>query len=259
MLFGRQFQPASRHQSARLSVEPLDDRVVPAALSVGDAVIYEPFPAGTIQYAEVRVSLDAPARKTVTVNYSTADGTTTAGTDYTTTSGQLTFAPGQTTKTVRVPVRGDTPTEGRETFLVNLSGAQRAQIGDAQGTVTIVDDVLRIGINDVSNYEGNSVFTFTVSLSSACDEVVTVNYATADGTAVADADYLATSGTLTFMPGETTKSITVYAFGYVDGWPWTFSESFFVNLSEASGNAVIADFQGVGTIVVDSEPPGEGP
>jgi uncharacterized protein (DUF736 family) len=88
MLFTHLFRPTKSRSpgtprpqpAARLSVEALDDRVVPAALSVGDAVILEGN-AGT-QYALVSVTLDAPSKQTVSVNYATADGTATAGADY---------------------------------------------------------------------------------------------------------------------------------------------------------------------------------
>jgi len=98
--------------------------------------------------------------------------------------------------------------------------------------------------------EGNSgttPFVFTVTLSAASASTVTVNYATADGTATAGSDYLATSGTLTFNPGVTTQPITVSVIGDTTVEP---NETFFVNLSSPS-NATIATGQGTGTIVND--------
>jgi len=104
-------------------------------------------------------------------------------------------------------------------------------------------------INDVSVVKGNSGTTnatFTVTLSVASSQTVTVQFATADGSAtVAENDYVANSGTLTFAPGETTKPITVLVNG--DTRPET-PETFFVNLNSPS-NATIARAQGVGTIV----------
>lgn len=86
------------------------------------------------------VSLSAASTSTVTVNYVTANGTAAAGSDYTPVSGTLTFSPGQTSKTISVPVIGDTTVEGNETFLVNLSGAANAVIADGQGLGTINND-----------------------------------------------------------------------------------------------------------------------
>ena len=95
--------------------------------------------AGTTN-ANFTVSLSAPSGMNVTVNYATANGTATQPADYTTTSGTLTFTPGQGTKTISVPVVGDVLDEIDETFVVNLSGPTNATIADTQGVGTITDD-----------------------------------------------------------------------------------------------------------------------
>src|SRR5262249_62299261 len=111
-----------------------------------------------------------------------------------------------------------------------------------------LDDNPRLAINDVTRVEGRSgitYFVFTVTLSTAYDEAVTVNFATADGTAqVSNNDYVATSGTLTFAPGETTKTITVEVKGDRSREA---DETFFLNLSGVV-NALLEDNQGLGTI-----------
>jgi len=134
------------------------------------------------------VHLSDTTEHVVTVNYATSPGTATAGSDYTTTSGVLTFPVGTTTRTVTVPVATDALDEANETFFVNLSGASGATIADAQATGTINDDdpLPAISIDDVSVTEGNSGTTlasFTVSLSVPSGRLVAVNYATANGTA----------------------------------------------------------------------------
>lgn len=269
MLFNRLFRAAKSRPTgaprppARLSVEPLDARLVPAALSVGDAVIVEGN-TGT-QYALVSVTLNAPSKQMVTVNYATADGTARAGSDYGAVSGRLTFAPGETGKTVAVPVYGDRLSEANESFTVSLGGAQRATVADSTGAVTIADDEPRLSVGDaagtvVYKTDGTvaaTTLTFTVSLATAYDQEVTVGYATADGTATAGVEYVAASGTLTFAPGETTKAITVQVLGNFVG----IDRQFHVNLSGASVNAQILDGQGVGTIhyyVEQPSYPGDG-
>ena len=235
----RRGAPRRRPASCRLSVQALGDRIVPSShasllpsLSVGEATVVEGNTG--IQYGEVRVNLSAPSATTVTVNYATADGTaTTADNDYVAVSGKLTFAPGETSKSVQVGVVGDRIGEPDEYFYVNLGGAQNAKIAQRQGIVTIVDDEPCIGIRNgvaAAGDSGSTLWSFTVSLSAASDQTVTVNYATADGTAIAGVDYVATFGTLTFAPGETTKTVTVEEFAGHDGY-------FFVNLSGASANA----------------------
>jgi Calx-beta domain/RTX calcium-binding nonapeptide repeat (4 copies) len=76
----------------------------------------------------------------VTVSYATADGSATAGSDYTATSGQLTFAPGETSETVDVAILGDTAVEADETFTLTLSGAVNAVLGHASATAMLVND-----------------------------------------------------------------------------------------------------------------------
>jgi len=97
----------------------------------------------------------------VTVNYATADGTATAGSDYTAISStQLTFLAGETTKPVNVTVSGDTTVEPDETFNVNLSGATNAVIGDSQGVGTITnDDGALVVISQVYGGGGNASAT----------------------------------------------------------------------------------------------------
>src|SRR5437667_425987 len=101
---------------------------------------------------------------------------------------------GQTSQTITVTDLGDVLDELDETILVNLTAATNATISDGQGVVTILDDDAApvLAINDVSVVVGNSGTTnavLTVSLSAASAQTVTVNFATANGTALAGADY----------------------------------------------------------------------
>jgi len=108
------------------------------SISISDVTVTEGN-TGTVS-AVFTVSLSTATSSVVTVNYGTADGTATAGSDYVATSGTLTFAPGTTTQLVSVTVNGDTAPEGDETFFVNLSNAVGATIADAQGVGTIRND-----------------------------------------------------------------------------------------------------------------------
>src|SRR5438093_2720098 len=209
--------------------------------------------AGTTN-AVFTVSLSAASSTTVTVDYASADGTATAGSDYTALSGTLTFAPGETSQTITAAVIGDTINEPNETFVVNLSNPSNATVADGQGRATILNDdpaPPSLAINDVTVNEGDSGVTsaiFTVTLSAASTQTVTVNFASADGSAkAATRDYGAVSGTLTFAPGQTTQPIAVPIIGDKRKEK---DETFFVNLSGPS-NATIADGQGRGTIIND--------
>jgi chitinase len=176
----------------------------------------------------------------VTVNYTTVDQAATAGDDYTATSGSWTFQPGDTSHPITVMVKGDRVAEPNEAFAVQIDTADSyARVVKGTGVGTIYDDEPRIYISDVYS-EGGDTFTFTVSLSNPYDQPVTVHFETADGTAIAGTDYNPTSGTLTF-DGTTSLTITVTA---ID--PTVSGKYFFVSLSGASSNAMIATPSAVG-------------
>lgn len=212
--------------------------------------------AGTTNFT-FTVSLSAPAGPGgVGFDIATANGTATAGVDYVASSltGQ-TIPAGSSTYTFTVLVNGDTLNEPTETFFVNVTNVTNAVVVDGQGVGTITNDdpLPSLSINDVTVVEGNSGTVnavFTVTLSAASGQSVGVNYATADGTATQPADYTSTSGSLTFTPGQTTRTITVPVIG--ETVPEA-NETFFVNLSGAT-NATIADNQGLGTITNDDVP-----
>ena len=247
---GRRRNSRHRPTPCRLAFEALEDRQLLATMFVvGDAQIIEG-DAGT-QKAAVVVSLTGPHGQSLTVNYRTADGTASAGSDYDAVAGKLTFAKNEMSKTVFVPVRGDTALEADESFSVQLSNAKGAKIADATGVVTIRDDDPRISISEAWASEGNfgtTQFNFTVSLSHAYNEVVTVDFATADGSATADSDYLAASGTLIFGANQTSQIITVDVNG---DRTFESTETFVVNLSNSI--AQITNSVGYGTIY-DDEP-----
>lgn len=206
--------------------------------------------------ATFTVSLSNASSVVISANYTTADGSATAGSDYTLASGSLSFAAGETSKSISVTVSGDTTFEGNETFNVNLSGATNATFADNQGVGTINNDDAQpsISINNATLSEGNSGTSsaaFTVTLSNASSQTITVNFATADVSAAAGSDYVAASGTLTFTPGTLTQPLNVTVNGDT---MFESNETFNVNLSGAA-NATIADNQGVGTINNDDTQP----
>ena len=204
------------------------------------------------------VTLSNPSDQTVTVEYATNDGTaTTTDGDYAAASGTVTFNPGQTAKTVDVTVNGDDTTEPDESLTLDLSNASNANILDDSGTGTITNDdpIPDVSIDDQSITEGNagtSTLTFNVTLSHASSDTVSVDYTTTDGSATtADADYVAASGTVTFNPGQTTKTVDVTENGDLTHES---DETFTVDLSNAS-NAGVADASGQGTITNDDQVP----
>lgn len=199
------------------------------------------------------VTLAPTSTQSISVNYETVDGTAVAGSDYTADSGMVTFDPGESVQFITITVDGDTDDEPNETFFLNLSNAAAADIVDGQAQGTIIDDdgLPSLTIDDVTVDEGNtgsSLAQFTVTLSPASADTVQVNYATADGTAVAGMDYVATADTLTFTPGETSQTIAVTING--DEVDEGDLENFTLNLSSPL-NVNLADDTAVGTITDD--------
>lgn len=228
----------------------LNDDVPSASIAVSPASTAENG-AGNLVYT---VTLDAAPNSPTSVNY-TVTGTATSGTDYAAVASPLLFLTGETSKTITIDPTADSTIETDETVIITLNPGTGYSVGApnaATGTITN-DDFPALSINDVTLVEGNSGTTnavFTVSLSASSPQTVTVNYATANGTATQPADYSNTSGSLTFAPSTTTQTITVPVIG--ETVPEA-DETFFINLSGAV-NATITDGQGLGTITNDDVP-----
>ena len=188
----------------------IDDDPLPE-LRVGNTEASE----GVGASAVFTLSLSEASGRDVTVAYSTEDGTAAAGGDYTAVSdGEVVIAAGDRQATVGVALVDDDVAEDVETFRLVVSAAANASRGDSVGVATVTDDdgQVQILVDDpAAVYEGDGASAvFTVRLSRAHPtEAVTVDFATADGTAVAGADYTHTSDTLTFAATETAKTVSV--------------------------------------------------
>ncbi|MDB0047356.1 hypothetical protein N9F21_01900 [Porticoccaceae bacterium] len=189
------------------------------------------------------------------INYATANGSAAAGSDYTSTSGTLSFSSGQTSQTVTVATTGDSTYESNETLYLNLSSATAgATIVDSQGVGTINnnDSGPAFYINNVSVSEGGNL-TYTITKSGSTASTHNVNYATANGSAVAGSDYTSKSGTLSFTPAQTSQTVTVAT---IEDSAFELAETVLLNLSAATAGATIGDSQGIGTISNDDGAPG---
>jgi hypothetical protein len=199
-------------------------------------------------FASFTVKLSRTADSAVAVAYRTVDGTT---------SGVLNFSVGETTKTILIPVIGDTNAESDETFSLVLVSATGALFDRTPVKATIVDDdtPAEVRVVGVGVTEGNTGFateSFVISLNRPSDQPLVVTYATRDGTAtVADSDYVAVSGSVTFAPGETEKTIPVSVVGDTRAEA---NETFFLDLSSADRAAIL---EGTGTATILNDDAGE--
>jgi hypothetical protein len=164
-------------------------------------------------------------------------------------AGTLTFQPGETAKTIQVAVAGDLLNEARETFFLNLSEAVNAGLPDNQAVAAIIDNDAkpRLTIDDVQVQENAGVAVFTIRLAAVSGQVVQVNFMTSNRTARTPGDYTAVTNTITFQPGETTKTVEV---PIIDDATAEGIETFFAKLSNPR-NAILGDALGIGTIPDD--------
>ncbi|MCY3618169.1 MAG: hypothetical protein OXG66_10880 [Acidimicrobiaceae bacterium] len=228
----------------------LDDDPAPA-LSVSNAEGTENGDGTPITFT---LSLSEPSGRDVSVRYSTADSTATAGSDYVAASNAAaTIRAGNTTASVDVALVDDDDSEEVERFRLELSDPTNTSLGDAIGVGTILDDdgLVQILADDAAEiYEGDgAAAAFTVRLSRAADAAVTVQYSTSDATATAGDDYnAASSQSLNFAIGDTSKTVTV---GLINDDTAESTETFRLVLSNPSSNAELGDDTAVATIVDD--------
>lgn len=175
------------------------------------------FSVGTSSGIESETSIKLPVELTasslndVTVNYAVTGGTATgSGTDFTLASGVLTIPAGSTTKDILMTVVNDTLDEDNETVVVTLSAQTNALLGTSVHTYTIMDnDQPSVGFVFSAIFGSESLTSpMVVTLSAASTYEVKVDYAVTGGTATGGGvDYTLSNGTLTFAPGETTKTL----------------------------------------------------
>ena len=165
--------------------------------------------------ATIGVTRKGGTNTTVSVDFSTTDGTAVAGLDYVGTNGTLVFLPGQTFKNFNVPVINDSLVEGNETVGLHLSSQTLgAGFAISNATLVIVDDDFAAGqfLFTTNNFfvdEFGGSVVVTVLRTNGSSGIVSVRLGTSDGTAVAGSDYAATNYVLTFADGETVKSIAI--------------------------------------------------
>ncbi len=258
-----------------IDYDPDAENLIPPSVNISDITVTE----GNIELnedgsepdeppkftAEFTVTIDFPVRKKtekVIVDYTTVDGTATAGeSDYEARKGQIFFFPGRevvdpatgkkvfqkgkTSKPLKIIVFGDDEAEANEYFDVKLtiaasSNGQAGKQMSARATISNDDGYAIKTRNEIitEGDEGTKALQFTASLNDKFDRRVTANYQTADGTATtADNDYSAVSGEISFSPGELEKTLSVPIHG--DGREEA-NETFTLSLSNISDSEIAA-------------------
>lgn len=199
------------------------------------------------------VTLTPVSAQTVTVDYFTANGSATEPSDYTSENGTLTFPPGVTTRTISVPINGDTNAEGTENFFVNLTNPFNAILSDAQGLGTINDNepapaTFKFSAASFAGIEACSAILVPVTRTGNTSTAMTVKYQTTDGSASSHNDYTYAAGTLTFAPGETSKTIPILISedSIVEG-----AETLTLSLSSPNGGAALGSPATATVVIID--------
>ena len=193
-------------------------------------------------YIDFVVSLSAPSAQSVGLQYQTSDSTAvtgySSGNDFAGVSATLVFAAGETLKTIRIPLVNDTAAEAIKAFKVSLYSPTNAVLGNSVALGTIVDNDATAGapvvrVNDAIVDESDGRAYITVTLDKPSASTVTLNYSTADASAIAGTDYQAVvSQVLSFAPGETAKTIAI---NLIDDTAAELAEAFAILFSNEAG------------------------
>ena len=242
----------------------------PTGLAVANAsgntvsVLIGPFPSVSIGSSSVvegdngtvpmsfPLTLSGTINQPITIFYSFANGTATAGSDFDSSTAPATIPAAGLTGSLVVPVNGDRTFEPDETFTVNINSSVNAFVssGQAQGTIANDDPVPSITINDAAVVEGNSGFrsiVFDISLSNPSSQAISFTATTADRTAAAGSDYVAKSAVVNIGPNQVDAIFNVAVSGDAQSEP---NETLLVTLTNPV-NASVARSQAIGTIVDD--------
>lgn len=214
--------------------------------------------------ATITVSRTGPMPDTATVRYSTGDGTARAGVNYKPTAGTLTFGPNVAKATFTIPLLPDKQVKGAQTVVLLLSNPTSTSLGPLSSAVLTLGDVdiagtIKLAAATFSANEATTSAVITVSRTGGTAGGVTVDFATADqpcgsppcpGKAQAGFDYQAVSGTLTFGPTETTKTLLVPITNdtQVNG-----NRAFLFNLAGAGGGGTLGTPVSALVTIVDDD------
>ena len=202
--------------------------------------------------AIITVRRNGESSNTVSVVCATADGTATAGADYSAQTQTLNFGPLETIKTFVVPIQNDGVAEGTETVRLTLDQASPGIVPGPGAVLEITDDAGRIGFAvsavDIGEAAGSVVLAVTRTGNSG--QAVSVDFYTTNGTAISGVDYFAQAGTLTFAPGVITLYLPVPILN--DTLQET-NESFSVTLAHPTGGGVFGPQTNVAVTIIDNE------
>ena len=193
---------------------------------------------------------------TVSVDFSTSDGSAKAGLDYTATNGTVTFIAGVFTNTFTIPILESSPLETNQTVTLTLSNPQGGALGSPKNAVlTIVatgPPVVQFGAANYHVHEHVGRATITVLRFGDSSGAASVDYATSDGTAKNGIDYLGTSGTLVFPSGAESVS---FSFQFVEFRDFQSNKTVIATLSNPGGTGTSLGTQVTAVVTIVNDRP----
>ncbi|MFO1163211.1 MAG: Calx-beta domain-containing protein [Reyranellaceae bacterium] len=225
---------------------------VTPVLNVPDVVVTE----GPNAIATFVLSLSQPSAGATSVHFSLQAATAVEtfladfNVDYLNLSGTVTFAAGETVKTVNVPITDDPAVEPSEIFFLDLDTPVGMSLGRTSIPAAIVDNdtigaAPLVSVNDVFVNESDGEAHFAITLDKASTSAVTVSYKTVDSSALSGSDYVGVTSSVVFLPGETAKVVAV---SLIDDGVAEIDERFNLQVTAATGGAVLANAQGTAII-----------
>ncbi|MEQ1750115.1 MAG: Calx-beta domain-containing protein, partial [Prosthecobacter sp.] len=243
--------PSNAHLGTASQTFTITDNDAPLPVTIGFASVTSSIAEDGVS-ATLPVALSAVQSSSVTVNYAVTGGTATNGTDYTLTSGTLTFAPGETMQLIPNTITDDLPVDLNETVILTLSSPTVATLNaNTAHTLTIIDNdtvTLTISATDASAAEPGDTGTFTITRSGSTVAAVTVNL-TRTGSATNATDYTSIATTATIAANQTQTTITASP---LDDLTREGNET--VTLTLAAGSYVIASPSSATVTIADDEP-----
>ncbi|MCX2576362.1 Calx-beta domain-containing protein, partial [Pedobacter sandarakinus] len=203
------------------------------------------------------ITLSNPSSTNTQLTFNLA-GTATEGTDYSTIAKTITIPAGQTSATVTIPVIGDSIIEGNETVVLSLTGSNSSlvTVNNAPATISIIDNntvTASVSITQANVNEAAGTATFTVTLSGAVQDAFNVDYTTANGTAIAGLDFVATSGTLTFPAGSAAGASLNFTVPIIDDNIAETNETFTGLITNVTGGLVSIGTGSATVTIIDND------
>jgi len=221
-------------------------------LTVEDITVSE----GPNAIATFVLKLSQPSANVTTVSFSQTSASAFSFSDYVSVADTVTFAAGETVKTVSIALIQDTIVEPNKSFFLQLSSPVGLTLWQATALATIIDNATAgpaplVSVNDIYLNESDGDAHFAITLDRASATPITVNLQTTDDSALVGSDYVGVTSSIVFLPGEMVRTVAVHL---IDDGAAEADERFGLQLTSVTGGAILGDARGTATIAHNDGP-----